>query len=112
MKKLGFLICALPLLIAAAAPAAYAGEKGEKKKGDKHHKGTIQGCLSDGASDGWYVLTKQKQDKTKEIQVEGDASFDAHIGHEVKLTGKWKKGDDDSKYFKATDMEHIAATCP
>jgi hypothetical protein len=106
MKKFGFLILALPFIVAAST-AAYAGDQ----QGEKQGEGTIQGCLSDGASDGWYVLTKRKGDETKEIQVSGDATFEAHIGHEVQLTGEWKEAGDGSKHFQATGMKHIAETC-
>lgn len=106
MRKFGFLIIALPLIFAAST-ATQAGDK----HGEKRHEGTIQGCLGDGASDGWYVLTKRKEDRTKEVQVIGDASFEAHIGHEVQLTGEWKKAEDGSKHFQAAGMKHIAATC-
>jgi hypothetical protein len=109
MKKSVWLIVASCLLLVAVASIAQAGEKSDKEKmeGEK----TIQGCLSDGPADGWYVLTKKKDEGTKEIRVEGDDSFEAHIGHEVKLTGEWKKGEDGSKHFHAGGMEHVSTDC-
>jgi hypothetical protein len=106
MKQMGTLAAALALVILALAAPVRAGD-GEQADGPT----TIRGCLADGAADGWYVLTKKKGDETKEIQVEGDDSFEAHVGHEVELTGTWEEGES-GKYFAATAMKHIAATCP
>ena len=107
MKKLTMLICGVALVTLGLTPV-YAGEKsGEKKEGAK----AMEGCLADGASDGWYVLTKKKDDgTTKDVKVQGDDSFEAHIGHQVELTGEWK-GEGDEKYFHATGMKHLAASC-
>lgn len=106
-KKLASLTLVLAA-VAFLAPAVEAGEghEGEKMKGEK----TIQGCLADGDMDGWYVLTVIKEDKNKAVKVEGDDSFEAHIGHEVELTGTWVK-EGDSKHFAAAGMKHLAATC-
>ena len=107
MKRIGWLICALSVVFVAFAPTAQAGGEGkEKKEGPQ----TIQGCLSDGEGEGWYVLTKKKGDETKEIQVKGNDSFEAHVGHEVKLTGTWEEAEGE-KHFNATAMEHVAASC-
>ena len=111
MRKSTLLTIASFLLLVAVAPLALAGEhEGEKEKmeGEK----TLQGCLSDGPADGWYVLAVPKDDGTKEVSVEGDDSFEGHLGHEVKLTGKWVKKDDGKKYFQASGMEHISTNCP
>jgi ribosome maturation factor RimP len=97
---------ALSVLLLCLAPAANAGE-GRKHDGEK----TIQGCLAAGEGENWYVLTKKKDDgTTKEIKVQGNDSFAAHVGHEVKLTGSYVEGDG-GKHFAATAMQHVAATC-
>ncbi|HVS03719.1 MAG TPA: hypothetical protein VMT16_13195 [Thermoanaerobaculia bacterium] len=105
MKKILSLTAALSLALLVFAPAAQAGDEG-KKEGVK----TMQGCLGAGEADDGYTLTKKKGDETKVIQVKGDDSFAAHVGHEVKLTGTWEKNED-GKTFHATAMEHVAATC-
>ena len=106
MKSSACWLAALSLLLLCVAPAAHAGE-GKKHDGPK----TIQGCLAAGEGENWYVLTKKKDDgRTKEIKVQGDDSFAAHVGHEVKLMGSYVEVDGD-KHFHATAMEHVAATC-
>lgn len=102
MKKLIFLICA-SCLFSATAMTAVAGEG--------HEKTTIQGCLGEVEGDDWFVLTKKSKDRTKRVAVMGDDTFSPHVGHEVKLTGEWKKGAESKKYFAASGMEHVAASC-
>lgn len=108
MKKLTLTASATLLLLLTVTPMALAGEHEGDMKGEK----TIQGCLSDGPADGWYVLAVPKDDGTKDVSVEGDDSFEAHIGHEVKLTGEWMTKDDGTKYFHASGMEHVSTNCP
>ena len=111
MTKYAKLICTAVFLSVMFVPAAYAGD--EKHKSGTH---TLQGCLADGTTEGMYVLATKKEAKAtdmkaKDVQVKADASFEAHVGHEVKLTGEWKKADDGMDSFVANKVEHVAATC-
>jgi hypothetical protein len=106
MKRIAWWTCTVITLIAAAALAAPAVANDEKMEGPHE----LQGCLADGPADGWYVLTVQKDDAAKEVRVQGDASFEDHVGHQVEVTGTWEE-DDGGKYLAATALEHVAATC-
>lgn len=105
MKKLAIPMGVLGALLIAGSPLAAAGDKEHRDKGE------MKGCLSAGAGEGAYVLTKKKKDRTKEVAVMGGADMAAHVGHIVKLTGEWHKDDDGAKTFHATGMEHVAASC-
>ena len=106
MRTTRSLIASLALVLLFAAGAALTGATGAAAADAT----TLQGCLADGPADGWYVLQVKSGEKTEEVRVEGNASFEAHLGHEVKLTGTWVETDG-RKHFRATAMQHIAATC-
>jgi len=84
---------------------------------------TITGCLKGPNAEGVYELTNTKE--KGEIEVGGSSKLADHVGHTVKLTGKWVKSgaeigetgaaekEDESKerHFKVSSLKHIAAGC-
>jgi hypothetical protein len=84
---------------------------------------TITGCLKGPNAEGVYELTNTKE--KGEIEVGGSSELASHVGHTVKLTGKWVKSgteigekeaagkEDESKerHFKVSSLKHIAAGC-
>ena len=63
--------------------ASNTGSSG-KQKGEK----TIKGCIA--GSSGNYTLEEKGGKKTVNLQSSQDLS--AHVGHEVKLHGRWESG--------------------
>ena len=55
-----------------------------KQKGDK----TIKGCIA--GSSGSYTL--QEKGGKKSVNLQSSQDLSAHVGHEVKLHGRWEKG--------------------
>jgi hypothetical protein len=106
MKRASWLVGGLSLGLLVLTPAAQADHKGDESSGEAK---TIQGCLGDGPADGWYVLTVKKGEEKEQVKVRGNASFEGHIGHEVKLTGSWVE--EGGKHFNATAMQHVAGSC-
>ncbi len=84
---------------------------------------TITGCLKGPNSEGVYELTNTNQ--KHEIEVGGSPDLAEHVGHTVKLTGKWVKSGADigekeeagkeeeknERHFKVGSVKHIAAGC-
>ena len=72
----------------------------------------LTGCLGKGTTSG-YTLTNGRY--RKGVDVKSDKDFSEHVGHQVRLTGTWEKptaGAAGPGTFVATDLKHVAATCP
>ena len=97
-----------------------------------HARGaTLTGCLQAVNSEGVYELTNSKA--KGDIEVGGNPTLANHVGHTVKLTGKWVKsgaeigekaengkdeneeageaGKENERHFKVRSVEHIAVGC-
>jgi len=64
--------------------AGSAAGSSEKQKGEK----TIKGCIA--GTSGSFTLQQDKGKKSVNLQSSQDLS--AHVGHEVKLHGRWENG--------------------
>lgn len=126
MKK--FILTIGCLLIAGSLAFANEAPKNSDKNSDK----TLTGCLSGPNSEGAYVL---KTDQGTSVEVGGDTSLKEHVGHEVKLTGKYAKSgssigeneaaeskepgtksdmadkDKNEKHFKVSKIDHVSDSC-
>ena len=89
----------------------------------------VTGCLSGPNDEGAYVLKSSKG----AFEVGGNDQLKQHVGHTVRLTGKWVKsgaeiGENESaeknekhegkehggvaeRHFKVTDIHHISDSC-
>ena len=137
MKRLGMLLAlcfAFTLTMMAQDNMGSMGQSTDQTttttKTTKHHmKGakehSLTGCLSEGTSPGTYTLTHGK----RKTMVTGSDELKNHVGHEVKLTGMYEKGEmsegsesaateakekktgKEEKEFKVSNITHIADTC-
>jgi hypothetical protein len=92
---------------------------------------TLTGCLKGANSEGVYELTNSNQ--KGDIEVGGSSTLAKHVGHTVKLTGKWvesgaeigekaettkqekeesgKEEKENERHFKVSSVQHISAGC-
>jgi hypothetical protein len=103
---------------ATKSGSAASGEAADAKGGGQ---GALTGCLAAGQEEGKFILSTARD---KGIAVTPDAGVDLkpHVGHKVKLTGKWEKsvgaGEKETaqdkaggRNFTAAKVDHIAAEC-
>jgi hypothetical protein len=92
---------------------------------------TLTGCLNGANSEGVYELTNSNQ--KGDIEVGGNPTLAKHVGHTVKLTGRWvksgteigekadtakqeqeeggKEEQENERHFKVSSVHHISAGC-
>jgi hypothetical protein len=92
---------------------------------------TLTGCLKGANPEGVYELTNSNQ--KGDIEVGGSPTLAKHVGHTVKLTGRWVKSGaeigekaetatqekeeageeekENERHFKVSSVQHIAAGC-
>lgn len=118
--------------LALGQPFAFAEAKG---KGEKEQ--TFTGCLQEGSGPDSYRLTNASSEgsesggvgESKEVElIAGDGvNLDAHVGHQVQVTGTSTAGDDEGGVaglapdpeseaegelqLEVTDLQHIAESC-
>jgi hypothetical protein len=79
-------------------------------RADEPH--SMRGCLARGATDGSYVLNDVEGVGRVAIP-DGPAALDAHVGHQVEITGTSVDGADKEQHaMQVTSMKHLAASCP
>lgn len=73
---------------------------------------SMRGCLARGAADGSYVLNDV--DGVGSVAIpDGPAALDAHVGHQIEITGTSIAGADEKQHaMQVTSMKHLAASCP
>lgn len=79
-------------------------------RADEPH--SMRGCLARGATDGSYVLNDVEGVGSVAIP-DGPAALDAHVGHQIEITGTSSTAADDKQHaMQVTSMKHLAASCP
>ena len=146
MKRTLLLLVALLFAIAMAAQDTNTGgtsapaNVGQAQPGpppaNAHHRhsgaasakeATLTGCLNGPNAENAYVLTTAKNKKGVEVGMPGSDELSKHVGHKVKLTGKWAKSGEEigenekmereakekhpEKHFQVTKIDHLADSC-
>jgi hypothetical protein len=71
--------------------------------------GSLSGCFNKAETEGYYILADKESGE--ETMVTGIAALERHSSnHEVTVIGEMTQ-EDGRDVFKATEIEHIAATC-
>jgi hypothetical protein len=97
----GLLAVALLVALAPVASVLAADDR------DKKMETTLMGQLSQDSAGG-YVLVEQESGE--QIRLEGSDELADHVGHQVKVTGKWSDADTEGqKVFQVKKLEHISA---
>jgi len=79
-------------------------------RADEPH--SMRGCLARGATDSSYVLNDVEGVGSVAIP-DGPAALDAHVGHQIEITGTSIVGADEKQHaMQVTSMKHLAASCP
>ena len=106
--KIGVLVVAL-LTVAVVSVSAY-GQAGEKSTA------TVTGCLHQ-EKDGDFDLYTS----SGEIELSGSGALKNHVGHEIKVTGKWVKEKEEhekaeheegsERHMQVSKIEMVSTTC-
>ena len=103
MKKL-LSIVAVILCLSFAAFAQDAKPKKEKPA-DGPKTSQLTGCLLS-AGAGFTVTNGRHRDG---VAVAGTSDLEKHVGHQVRMKGKWAE---DKKSYKAESVTMVSDTCP